>query len=1392
MKQTVRLLTLACGLAAACLSMPATAQQLDHDPGLFYMMTNDGCAPIGFSEGQEWTIDFLCDDTLGTQYRHPARMLLQGGRYQDSLIFNIEQIDSLLMFQPEPVMRSDVYLIDEDKFPYVLSADSTFTVLTIDRRLADYYSVPEVGSKIVCNIERQPLPFGYLGIVSEMEYTTTTIILTCRGRWTDVSQFYEKYLHTSSASAINADTPEKVRRRQALRRSGRGARAMTAGEDSFDDISWDVNIDLPSSKTYDFEKKLGPIGLKGSITPSKFAMGLAAEMTAYIPDLPNGQKDPDDPKEREEAQKRRERKDITFRVGFKADANFSIGADITVGADLDKSKDIKIGKLGKIEFGGALHVGASAGVELSGSASMEMVCGWNLFRDEKHTCTSKGPSYNLTLSGEGKVGLDASASIGFVFGNQGEEEQGEEKQGGAKAKQGDVGLNLSGKVEASIDILSFEGKGKMDLLADYPHDKPEDLVETYNKVTEDYECSVKFMNLTITPSANGKYKFIDYEIPNPITGEPMIVINSELEFLNPDWKPFEAKAFYQDIPYIPAEKKSSLQMLESKGDSRRFWYKREIQLPNALRCTQNLWVWDVKNEWWAVQQEMGAWGGLFTQQTRSMEAYFNLRKGRSYIVIPTAGYTRPLHEPDYFADAIPEETVFVPYENYADMPEVKYEVVGKARIDQTLLEDYWDSRHNFDVGFQWAYANENFKPGENLVPIELKGQEEIEAVIPIPKSNTPCKYRIYTVVRDGIKIHTDYSNVIEFESAADPGQPVALDHGNVTETSVVMRGELSEALATLMNANSGYTLGFEYGFNGLYYRPQYTEPAGSADNFTHAQNYERVNRQYSITVRDLLPNQTYNYRAFVTKPDGSNKRIYSPNATTVQTLNPFDVTTSVSVPGFFSAQVNGLVTEWVMEHFKDPQFEMKVYFEYVEEASGIKQQTPAIDVTSPTVCYEIEGLNNDRSYTYTLVLETRGAKDPYRGNTERFTTKDAYDISTLDASDKKFNQARLNGKITSYLSDGLKDGTITGELTFIFSTNRREVERNEGGENLKRIAIDPQGKTSVSHLMTGLKFDQEYYYKIMFSGNDNNPHRKGELIYEEGAIRSFNLCNDLLKAPRSVKAWNCEDGSGLAFQVVINEEAAAALKQGFNPNLMIHYALDQIGLKQEEERSELVMTLRDIETGTYQDTIRQLDINKEYAFNALAVVNEQEITIYTGGQVTLPLVTVHTGEAEEGESIDMHGWLDSDLKPHLTQYHGLLNCAFVYHNCSDKEPVIYEQGAMLINYNSLEFQALEVYVPASGDEDEDELDYIYRARLTLPNGEEYYGEEKSFTVYYYDPGQIAGRKRQPGAAGDGLLRYFVPRHRNALGQWERGPVPAIVKQWRKAKLEFQQQHNVQK
>lgn len=218
MKRTMLyLVAMAAALWMAMPQVKAQGVQEDFDPGIMYIMRNEGIH-IPFEEGNEWEITFTTLDTLGNEYYSPVGMEIKGGVNEDSTYVVMQTVDSILMYQPEPKMQPGVFVITEEYFPYIAQVDSNTTI----HFFGDIpLPLPIVGQKVVCNIFKEPLRVGFMGTVLQIDTKSTEVVMVCDPKVERLKDFYQQVIY-SGGGGRTSESEEYVREISKAQRIRRG------------------------------------------------------------------------------------------------------------------------------------------------------------------------------------------------------------------------------------------------------------------------------------------------------------------------------------------------------------------------------------------------------------------------------------------------------------------------------------------------------------------------------------------------------------------------------------------------------------------------------------------------------------------------------------------------------------------------------------------------------------------------------------------------------------------------------------------------------------------------------------------------------------------------------------------------------------------------------------------------------------------------------------------------------------------------------------------------------------------------------------------------------------------------------------------------------------------
>ena len=187
---------------AIVIAITDVTAQIDYQQSLGIMCSEK--EDFMFAEGGNWKITFATTDTLGNEYNKPVQMLINGALYPDTIGYHISEVDSLLLKLPEKEYAAGVFEIGEDLFKYIVDSDSATTIsFRID--CLTKTKIPKVGQKVVCNIYRDKLPYGFMGLVKNIyaDYNKGLVIMQCG--ILAIEDVYDVFYAGGVAGAVGTD-----------------------------------------------------------------------------------------------------------------------------------------------------------------------------------------------------------------------------------------------------------------------------------------------------------------------------------------------------------------------------------------------------------------------------------------------------------------------------------------------------------------------------------------------------------------------------------------------------------------------------------------------------------------------------------------------------------------------------------------------------------------------------------------------------------------------------------------------------------------------------------------------------------------------------------------------------------------------------------------------------------------------------------------------------------------------------------------------------------------------------------------------------------------------------------------------------------------------------------
>lgn len=202
---------------AIMMAMQGAMAQVDLQQS-FGVMRKDN-KNVMLPEGGNWKITFSNRDSLDNEYHKPVQMLFNGALTPDTTGIFIEDIDSLMFDVPEMQYAPGMFEIDKYLFNYIVESDSVKTIyFRID--CLTKLPVPKVGQKVICNIYRGKLPYGFAGRVESMtaDYMKGWVEMKCTPL--KLEEIYD-VLYTCGVSGVEDEdevVPQSVIEQRAVKK----------------------------------------------------------------------------------------------------------------------------------------------------------------------------------------------------------------------------------------------------------------------------------------------------------------------------------------------------------------------------------------------------------------------------------------------------------------------------------------------------------------------------------------------------------------------------------------------------------------------------------------------------------------------------------------------------------------------------------------------------------------------------------------------------------------------------------------------------------------------------------------------------------------------------------------------------------------------------------------------------------------------------------------------------------------------------------------------------------------------------------------------------------------------------------------------------------------------
>lgn len=1106
MKRTMQyIIAIAAVLWIAMPQVKAQTVNQDFDPGIMYIMRNEG-VHINFQEGNEWEITFTALDTLGNEYYSPVGMELKGGVYGDSSYVVLQTVDSILMFQPEPVMQEGVFVITEEYFPYIAQVDSNTTIhFYADIPLA----LPQEGQKVVCNTFKEPLHLGFMGTVMEKRREGDILVMVCDPTVESIRDFYQQLIYCGKGG----ETAEEEQARQRVERTHRMRRGVVvrAAEEEKTDIddpdielSIDINVvgkDLPfpadaADKTLeDITQKVTGKG-EGKFDAGVTLTGTAKGLLTIIAD-----------KEGE-------------KVGVEVSLNGKLAGKAGVSGSVQGAVPLRFGKTvtKKLPFNseallaagfflrGQADVSISSSIECSATGYLALQ-----YDDEKgwHLRTNGTSSMGDMAGLKGELSGMAAYTLG-VMGNG---------QILNKKYDADIGLYLDG--------INLEGKITGDLNSNIKEDSPEELYGQY-KAYSDGNRIVRSSQVVAEVSTKINKKEMK------LGGKCVI-----------------AEIVYNLAPEISGESVVAADDLDAQDKVRVRVKNNGLSLWAA---DVELWVYDEGEKMWVQKIVLGKIGAL-DDSNFDFTTNVELEKGHTYTFCPVY---KPVNTNMHISDRAISEKQYIPYN--VVMPEPVLD--NHKRVKLTAKHEATNAAGFTKAGFLYQDETNKGKLVEIEPTLEIDGT--IEAEIDMPDAPftvqafvdvngkrsrseiyeleplslaSPIMFSVTDITYKEATFEMILSDKMQGEvfSAGFEYDCVAYDKPKYIEAD---RNSLNNGVLSIkvedLNVMTDYTVKAVVAHSGKRYESQETKEfttKSPIDNIKVTPSYssatfsavavdrlsmdgvtikfvvadnKQLDNEKTLTAKleetedgvmgtgeitDLEINKTYYYRIVTVIDAWDREEEFESDVFQFKTLDGLSVTIGKPIVKSVSATLKGGVTEYLLDAIKEgTPYTGRFYFSKSKSSvTALNSDYVDVSLTQTEVKAEVEGLVKETKYYCMFVVELEG-EAVSKSEIKSFTTPDPYEVTTQEASVEDAT-VTLAGLMTLEAYNEIKsDAYNTIYAGFEYATSKEALmsESKEGVTRLLEVSVESSESDALFHQTLDLEPGTFYYYRafIYVDGKD--------------------------------------------------------------------------------------------------------------------------------------------------------------------------------------------------------------------------------------------------------------------------------------------------------------------
>ena len=1106
--------------AVLWMAMPqvkAQGVQEDLDPGIMYIMRNEGIH-IPFEEGNEWEITFTAIDTLGNEYYSPVGMEIKGGVGEDSTYVVMQTVDSILMYQPAPVMQPGVFVITEEYFPYIAQVDSN---TTIHFSIGIPLPLPVVGQKVVCNIFEEPLRVGFIGTVLEMNQGANEVVMVCDPKIERLKDFYQYVVYTGSGGRTKDKEVlvNEISRVQRIRRNTVVSSPVLRANEFIEVPSVDFSIE-PTSWAVSYSGDLAP-NVKASIAGS-VTLGVKGGVNVFVSD--------------------NEQRGMTINADVSASITGELAASI--------SKNIAVPRVGskisvpstpfsgKYEATSGLYVNASGKAALT--SSINLTGGRFSFAfledvETKEMDLHVGAEYKGFDWGD-KLALSLSASIGLRLGLVGE----------ASVAGGDY------KFEQSMNIIEVGGTTKLDLVDLFTgefKETPKDLMDVYKTFSSKNDVYLKAIGAIMNEET----------VKNGVSVKKSQSLNM-LEFhlpLQPSASVNNSKYTFQN---------------DIIGDTRKTTVTLKSYEDHFLPADISLWTYDETKQEWYNKELLGS-DGVLDGFSFVHDTY--LKMGETYSLYPV--YKLALVYP--MTDRAIADKIYVPYVIGIKEPDLKIETVTfNAELCDAAVSDFtegtvtgfeykektekvWNSveavrsgktmkaeipNPGYDIAYDHevrAYYTNNGKTSYS----EVLQFEPLDSRTPITEDATDVKYSSATFNAEisarlsgeshwlvGFEYENTSTGVVKTIEAECEGvigifSLTATDLDPTTTYTVRAYARISESkryskiTKTFTTPAPIYDLKAEVGYNStdkfhanltatmlkkiydnhqdlkFYVAKDKSKLAETDIKGLDVENITEVGDEMMISfkAKNLEQKTTYYYRIgtiYYDEEQGTSKEVASEIAK-FETGDGYSIKLKDPVVKSNTATLKVTVSQYIVDETKIGNA-YKIRFYYGTNSTKVKNETSDyVDATisSVDVSTILEGLTDNTKYYYKAVLTFN--EDVAETDVKSFTTPSLFQVDTKDAVVEDA-MVTLKGSLSETALAEMNSGnynTIYVAFDLVEKAHASELSKGTASEYVTRIT-DLEFEGTNFMVDAYLEPDTEYSFRALI-------HADGKEYY--GATKTF-------------------------------------------------------------------------------------------------------------------------------------------------------------------------------------------------------------------------------------------------------------------------------------------------